>query len=67
MSEEFYIVKQTDGRCLIATTSELADQTTTAPQSNGDNEPQRWGPFATEGEAIARRVGLIRSGKCLPT
>ncbi|MBI4781483.1 MAG: hypothetical protein HY785_09155 [Oscillatoriophycideae cyanobacterium NC_groundwater_1537_Pr4_S-0.65um_50_18] len=26
----------------------------------------RWGPFASQGEAIARRVGLIRSGKCQP-
>ncbi|MGB0562530.1 MAG: hypothetical protein ACPGVO_12120 [Spirulinaceae cyanobacterium] len=25
-----------------------------------------WGPFASEEEAIARRVGLIRAGKCQP-
>jgi len=27
---------------------------------------QYWGPFAERGEAIARRVGLIRAGKCQP-
>ncbi|ACB51601.1 conserved hypothetical protein [Crocosphaera subtropica ATCC 51142] len=25
-----------------------------------------WGPFSSKEEAIARRVGLIRAGKCQP-
>ncbi len=25
-----------------------------------------WGPFTEQGEALAKRVGLIRSGQCLP-
>ncbi|MGB3789582.1 MAG: hypothetical protein WA949_16345 [Phormidesmis sp.] len=27
---------------------------------------QQWGPFATQNQAIAKRVGLIRAGKCRP-
>jgi hypothetical protein len=27
---------------------------------------QHWGPFASPHEAIAKRVGLIRAGKCQP-
>jgi hypothetical protein len=27
---------------------------------------ERWGPFDSQQEAIARRVGLIRAGKCQP-
>ncbi|MGD1903678.1 MAG: DDE transposase family protein [Geitlerinemataceae cyanobacterium] len=31
-----------------------------------DEIVKRWGPFASPPEAIARRVGLIRAGKCQP-
>lgn len=34
-----------------------------------DKQPeakQYWGPFKSKHEAITRRVGLIRSGKCKP-
>ncbi|MCY7273232.1 MAG: DDE transposase family protein, partial [Phormidesmis sp. CAN_BIN44] len=27
---------------------------------------EQWGPFESQGVAIARRVGLIRAGKCKP-
>ncbi len=27
---------------------------------------ETWGAFNSQGEAIARRVGLIRAGKCQP-
>jgi hypothetical protein len=54
----WYIVKQADGRCTIVTAAELAA---------GTAESDQWGPFASEGEAIARRVGLIRAGKCQPS
>ncbi|MEM6714570.1 MAG: hypothetical protein AAGD09_17225 [Cyanobacteria bacterium P01_F01_bin.56] len=27
---------------------------------------EKWGPYASQGDAIARRVGLIRAGKCQP-
>ncbi|NJL21484.1 MAG: hypothetical protein HC895_12695 [Leptolyngbyaceae cyanobacterium SM1_3_5] len=54
MSEsQWYIVKQADGHCTIEP----------APPPD---PAEKWGPFDSQGEAIARRVGLIRSGKCLP-
>ncbi|NJK61689.1 MAG: DDE transposase family protein [Synechococcaceae cyanobacterium SM2_3_1] len=52
----WYIVQQTDETCQI---------TTTLPVHAGP-DPKIWGPFEQESEAIARRVGLIRSGQCLP-
>lgn len=30
------------------------------------NAVETWGAFASQGEAIAKRVGLIRAGKCKP-
>ncbi|MFN6461203.1 MAG: DDE transposase family protein [Nostoc sp. DedVER02] len=57
-SETWYIVKQSAGNCKIVTSDEVGDD---------DLETiEQWGPFSSEGEAIARRVGLIRSGKCQP-
>ncbi|WP_038025878.1 hypothetical protein [Synechococcus sp. PCC 7336] len=51
-SHGWYIVQQPDGHCTLTPT----------PAENA----RHWGPFDTEGEAIARRVGLIRSGTCKP-
>ncbi|MGB3574182.1 MAG: hypothetical protein WBA01_19265 [Phormidesmis sp.] len=33
------------------------------------NEPEviKWGPFKTQNQAIAKRIGLIRAGKCQPS
>ncbi|MBW4650994.1 MAG: DDE transposase family protein [Kastovskya adunca ATA6-11-RM4] len=58
-TQTWYIVKHPEGSCEILP-SELVV---------GENESafvERWGPFASQGEAIARRVGLIRAGKCQP-
>ncbi len=57
MSENlaWYIIKVADGTCEI--TAEDFDLTTTTT---------KWGPYATREEAIAKRVGLIRAGKCQP-
>lgn len=55
-TESWHIVKQTDGHCEIVSQTELVkvqDQAT-------------WGPFTNRADAIAKRVGLIRAGKCLP-
>ncbi|RZM82257.1 hypothetical protein [Leptolyngbya iicbica] len=52
----WYVVKASAGTCQILTDAELKS----APNS------ESWGPYATEGEAIAKRVGLIRAGKCQP-
>lgn len=57
-SQTWYILKQADGHCQITSTAAEPD----SPQS----ADQGWGPFSSEAEAIARRVGLIRAGKCLP-
>jgi hypothetical protein len=55
----WYIVKQPEGHCVITSESELEN-------SKPSESAEHWGPFDSEGEAIARRVGLIRSGKCKP-
>ncbi len=54
----WYIIKQTSGVCQIMQSDDPALAMTDACE--------QWGPFATQGEAIARRVGLIRAGKCQP-
>lgn len=64
-AEAWYVVKQADGHCAIVAGAEITqpETGTTATASTRD----QWGPFASESEAIARRVGLIRSGKCQPS
>ncbi|MEB3356444.1 MAG: hypothetical protein VKK04_06935 [Synechococcales bacterium] len=71
----WYIVRQAAGHCDIISAQELeASNVGDRPESDRPeaandidaDEGQRWGPFASQGEAIARRVGLIRSGKCRP-
>ncbi len=55
----WHIVKRPAGNCEIVPSQEVTE----------DDNPEiteQWGPFTSEGEAIARRVGLIRSGKCQP-
>ncbi|HEY9630251.1 MAG TPA: DDE transposase family protein [Coleofasciculaceae cyanobacterium] len=78
--EAWYIVKQPDGHCEVIPGNLVQDEiipnegmpSNIPPSSSSDaiaeNPPkkERWGPFASQGEAIARRVGLIRSGKCQP-
>jgi hypothetical protein len=53
----WFICKRENGTCEIV------------QSQNQDPIPdslETWGSFATRGEAIAKRVGLIRAGKCLP-
>ncbi|MCT7955124.1 DDE transposase family protein [Laspinema palackyanum] len=56
---KYYIVKGKNGTCEILPSSSLEG---TDPPELGEN----WGPFESREEAIARRVGLIRAGKCQP-
>ena len=56
-TQNWYIVKVSGGHCEIVS-SEKSQENDLAVQ-------ERWGPF-TQDEAIARRVGLIRAGKCQP-
>lgn len=58
-SPEFYIIKRPSGICEIVPSEQVPEQPDTTSL-------QQWGPFDSPNEAIARRVGLIRAGKCQP-
>ncbi|TYQ25288.1 DDE transposase family protein [Pseudanabaena sp. UWO311] len=56
-SEQWFICKRDTGICEIVKSDrndEILDSVET------------WGAFASQSEAIAKRVGLIRAGKCKP-
>ena len=55
-SQQWYIIKQSDGTCQIISTQD------------GSNLPSEnsWGPYNSQVDAIAKRIGLIRAGKCQP-
>lgn len=55
----WYIIKRTNQHCEIISDQELANITESSIL-------EKWGSFSTQGEAIAKRVGLIRAGKCQP-
>lgn len=57
-AQSWYIVKRPAGYCEI-----VASQTV---EENDSTVQERWGPFSSQDEALARRVGLIRAGKCQP-
>lgn len=59
-SETWYIVKQPGGHCDILPSSQVSSEAEANPAT------KQWGPFDSQAEAIARRVGLIRAGKCQP-
>ena len=57
-SQSWYIIKRSTQKCEIAS-SELTPE--------DDTEIiEKWGPFNSKEEAISRRIGLIRTGKCQP-
>ncbi|MBD2778762.1 DDE transposase family protein [Iningainema tapete] len=57
-TQNWYVVKRPAGNCEIVPNDQVVED---------DPEiVEKWGPFDAQGEAIARRVGLIRSGKCQP-
>jgi len=60
-ADTWYVVKQETGECVIV-------QGTQPDSSPVQATPvgEHWGPFTSKDEAIARRVGLIRAGKCKP-
>jgi hypothetical protein len=51
----WYIIKNPDATCAITDDSALAQVAS-----------EQWGPYLTRDEAIAKRIGLIRAGKCQP-
>lgn len=54
---EWYVIKQPQGSCQVLFLS-VGDPLL--------SQQEHWGPFSSQAEAIARRVGLIRAGKCQP-
>lgn len=68
-SENWYVIRTDSGQCAIAHANGSDKGSLLTP----DNQPvqvhpdtEQWGPFNSQAEAIARRVGLIRAGKCMP-
>ncbi len=57
--ESWYIVKQASQQCEIISAQAL--------EASSDRDSERWGPFKTQNQAIAKRIGLIRAGKCQPS
>ncbi|GGA06608.1 DDE transposase family protein [Okeania sp. KiyG1] len=58
-SQKYYIIKKPEETCEILPSTQVEHK----------KDPDilaTWGPFNTVEEAIACRVGLIRSGKCQP-
>ncbi len=55
----WYIIKRPNQTCEVISDQEFMSI------SEGDFL-EKWGSFPTQGEAIAKRVGLIRAGKCQP-
>ena len=54
----WYIVKHAGGRCEIVPSKLVRE--------DDPNIIEKWGTFASQEEAIAKRIGLIRAGKCQP-
>ncbi|MDJ0698149.1 MAG: DDE transposase family protein [Mastigocoleus sp. MO_188.B34] len=59
-TSSWYIVKNSSGNCKIVPSNDTL-------QENESGISKQWGPFISREEAIVRRVGLIRTGKCKPT
>jgi hypothetical protein len=51
----WYIVKNPDRTCQIVDDPVIAAEAA-----------EKWGPYGSREEAIAKRIGLIRAGKCDP-
>lgn len=72
----WYIVLQDGGFCDICRDQQLStygtgDEATEGEDTEGEDTEvaptlECWGPFESQSIAIARRVGLIRAGKCKP-
>lgn len=56
-SKQWFICKRETGICEIISSTN---------QETLSNSLEIWGAFDSQGEAIAKRVGLIRAGKCQP-
>jgi hypothetical protein len=63
-ANQWYIVQGEDGHCDIVPAAQL--ETQASSDTTDTLKRETWGPFDSPGDAIARRVGLIRAGKCKP-
>jgi hypothetical protein len=57
-AEGWLIVQGEEGHCEILPVDQIS------PQER--DQAKTWGPYESQAEAIARRVGLIRAGQCKP-
>lgn len=53
----WYIVQQQNGTCQVVS---FREEQTKTPKK------KQWGSFSSKQEAIAKKIGLIRAGKCQP-
>lgn len=53
----WYVIKQADGTCQVSSFDSKQPKTPRQKQ---------WGAYASEPEAIAKKIGLIRAGQCQP-
>ena len=51
----------------IKSDSSKSDSSKSGSSETDKPETIKWGPFKTQNQAIAKRVGLIRAGKCQPS
>jgi len=72
-ASQWYILQQPDGHCVIQPAGTDAHGNEVAPDSRRDRFANRsapalkcWGPYPSQADAIAKRVGLIRAGHCQP-
>ncbi|NJO78024.1 MAG: DDE transposase family protein [Cyanobacteria bacterium RM1_2_2] len=61
----WYVLKHADGHCEV-TQIDMGEGSAPGEEEEEKSPQEQWGPFASEDEANARRVGLIRAGKCQP-
>jgi hypothetical protein len=62
----WYIIKIANHTCQIVTQEAILQGSGSASENVDSEAIDRWGPYESQSEAIAKRVGLIRAGKCQP-
>lgn len=57
-ANQWMIFQTKEGHCEILPVDQLTPQQ--------QEQATTWGPYESQGEAMAKRVGLIRAGQCKP-
>ena len=65
-NSSWYIIQQPSGHCELAQSEAVAANSDREVATEKQTSLESWGPFDTKNQAIAKRVGLIRAGKCKP-